>query len=181
MTESLEYKVMVFPPELTLALDRHGREELLELIQQMTRERNIAVILCSHLLRETEHVCDDVVILNLGQGVAKGSVKETTSRVQRNVTLRNRMRLQVPPAAFLETRQVLDGMTNILKLTRINEVEGWLEMELFPASTSGSVNTYQVNRILSALIRAKIPIISFAPEDEPLQDMFLNLSTDAIK
>jgi hypothetical protein len=91
------------------------------------------------------------------------------------------MRIQVPPAAVLETRQVLDGMPNILILTRVNEAEGWLEMDLVTASNSSSVNTYQVNRILSALIRAKIPIISFAPKDGRSQDMFLNLTTDAIK
>ena len=91
------------------------------------------------------------------------------------------MRIQVPPAAVLETQQVLDGMPNMLKLARVNEAEGWLEIELIPASNSSSVNTYQVNRILSALIRAKIPIISFAPGNGRLQDRFMNLTTDTIR
>ena len=103
------------------------------------------------------------------------------SQVQRNITLQNCMRIQVPPAAIPETRQVLDGMPNTLKLTRINEVEGWLEMELLPASNNTSVNPYQVNRILGALIRAKIPIISFAPEAGHLQNGFLNPATEVIK
>lgn len=90
------------------------------------------------------------------------------------------MRIQVPPAAVVETRQVLDGMPNLLKLTHINEVKGWLEMELVPGSSRSSVNPYQVNRILSALIRAKIPIISFAPEEGRVQDIFLNFSKDAL-
>jgi hypothetical protein len=75
------------------------------------------------------------------------------------------MRVQVPPAAVLETRQVLDGMPNILKLSQVNEAKGCLDIELLSGSNSSSINTYQVNRILSALIRAKIPIISFAPEE----------------
>jgi hypothetical protein len=55
-------------------------------------------------------------------------------------------------------------------------------MGLVPVSNNTSVNTYQVNnKILRALIRAKIPIISFAPEDRRLPDVFLNLSADAIK
>ena len=102
------------------------------------------------------------------------------SQAQRNNPLQICMRIQVPPAAVLETRQVLDGMPNILKLTRINEMEGWLEMELVPGFNRNSVNTYQVNRILSALIRARIPIISFAPEDRRLQDTSLNFAREAI-
>ena len=172
---------MFFPDEPALAMGLRGQEELFDLIQQIVRERNIAVVLCSHLLTETEHLGEDVVILNLGQPVAKDSVKDPTSRDQRNVMLSNYMRIQVPPAAVLETRQVLNGMPNILKLSRINEVEGWLEIELLPASNKSSVNTYHVNRILRALIRAKIPIISFAPENGQKQHMNLNLATDVIR
>ena len=75
------------------------------------------------------------------------------------------MRIQVPPAAVVEAQQILDGMPNILKLIHVNELKGQLDIELVPASHSNSVNAYQVNRILSALIRAKIPLISFAPEE----------------
>jgi len=171
---------VVFLDEPTLELDPRGQQELLELIQQIARERNTAVVLCSPLLTEIERVCDDVVILNLGQVVARGSVEEVITRVRKNITLQNCMRVQVPPAAVLETRQVLDGMPNILKLIHVDEAKGCLEMELVPGSHSSSVNTYQVNRILSALIRAKIPIISFAPEEGRLQDIFLNFAKDAV-
>jgi ABC-2 type transport system ATP-binding protein len=172
--------VVVFLDEPTLGLDPRGQQELLELIQQIARERNAAVVLGSQFLTEIERVCDDVVVLNLGQVIAKGPVEEVMGQIQRNVTLRNCMRVQVPPAAVPETRQVLDGMPNILKLTHINEMQGSLEMELVPGSNSSSVNPFQVNRILSALIRAKIPIISFAPEETHLQDTFLNFSRDVM-
>jgi ABC-2 type transport system ATP-binding protein len=172
--------VVVFLDEPTLGLDPRGQQELLELIRRIARERNTAVVLCSQFLTEVERVCDDVVILNLGQVVAKGSVEEVIRRVQRNITPQNCMRVHVPPAAVLETRQVLDGMPNVLKLTQVDEAKGWLKMELIPGSNSSSINTYQVNKILRALIRAKIPIISFAPEEGCLQDIFLNFAKDAI-
>jgi ABC-2 type transport system ATP-binding protein len=171
---------VVFLDEPTLGLDPRGQQQLLELIQQVARDRNTAVVLGSQFLTEIERVCDDVVILDLGQVVARGSFEEVITRVQRNIPLQNCMRVQVPPAAVLETRQVLDGMPNILKLTHVNEAKGWLEMELVPGSNSSSVNSYQVNRILSALIRAKIPIIGFAPEERRSQDIFLNFAKDAI-
>jgi hypothetical protein len=105
----------------------------------------------------------------------------TESKEYKMVTDHYSMRIQVPPAAVLEAHQVLDGMPNILKIIHVNELKGWLEMELVPAAHSNSVNAYQVNRILSALIRAKIPIVSFASETEPLQDRLPNLTTDALK
>src|SRR5215208_4323880 len=154
--------VVVFLDEPTLGLDRRDQRDLLELIQQIARERNIAVVLSTPLLTEVERICDEVVILNLGQIVARGAVEDVIGRAQKNVISLNMMRVHVPPAAVLETRQVLEGMPNVVKLTRINEAEGWLEMGLVPVSKNNSVNTYQVNNtILRALIRAKIPIISF--------------------
>jgi ABC-2 type transport system ATP-binding protein len=174
--------VVVFLDEPALGLNPQDQQELFKLIRQIAHERNIAVVLCTQLLTEVERVCDDVVILNFGQVVARGAVDEVIGRMQRNIMSLDMMRVQVPPAAVVETRQVLEGMPNILKLTRVNEAEGWLEMGLVPVSNNTSVNTYQVNnKILRALIRAKIPIISFAPEDRRLPDVFLNLNTDAIK
>ena len=96
------------------------------------------------------------------------------------MALQNHMRVQVPPAAVLETRQVLDGMPNILKLTHVNEALGWLEVDLCLGASNSAVNSYQVNRILSALIRARIPIISFTCEDGSSQEVFLESSRDTI-
>jgi len=180
MTENREYKIMFLPHGPTLALDQRGRQKLHDLLQHVMRERNIAVILCSHLLKEMEHACD-VAALSLEEKAAKSSENEARSRVQGNITSRSYMRVHVPPAAVLETRQVLDGMPNILRLTRINEVEGWLEIDLIPASNTSSVNPYQVNRILRALIRAKIPILCFGPERMHLENISLNLATDVTR
>jgi len=120
--------VVVFLDEPTLGLDPRGQQELLELVQRIARERSTGVVLCSHLLSEIEGICDDVVILNLGQIVAKGSVAEVIGRVQHNIVLNNALRVQVPPAAVLEARQVLEAMPNILKVTDVGELEGWLRL-----------------------------------------------------
>ena len=171
--------VVVFLDEPTVGLDARGQQELLELIRQIAHERNIAVVLSSYLLTEIERVCDDVVIMNLGKIVACGSVDEVLRRVQRNISLRNSIRIQVPPAAVRESQQVLAGMINIIKLTRVNEAEGWLEMELLPGANGSLVTTYQVNnKILRTLIRAHIPIVSFGSDGGRLPDFFREFITD---
>lgn len=174
--------VVVFLDEPTLGLDPRGQQELLELIQRIARERNTGVVLCSHLLSEIEGVCDDVVILNLGQIVARGTVAEVIGRVQHNIILRNAVRLQVPPALAVQARKVLEKIPNIKKTAPIREMEGWLRVELVASPNGKSSEAYQVtNNILSALIRTKIPILGFEVEGGKLQDVFLQLTEDTVK
>jgi ABC-2 type transport system ATP-binding protein len=174
--------VVVFLDEPTLGLDPRGQAELLELIQRIARERNTAVVLCSHLLSEIENVCDDVVILNLGQIVARGSVAEVVGRVQQNVVLRNAVRVQVSPESVAEARQILEAIPNIMQITPVGELEGWLRMELVPPSNGDLATAHQMNnKILSTLIRAKIPILGFEVEGGRLQDVFLHLTEESIK
>jgi ABC-2 type transport system ATP-binding protein len=174
--------VVVFLDEPTLGLDPRGQQELLELVQRIAHERNTGVVLCSHLLSEIETVCDDVVILNVGQIVAKGTVAEVIGRVQHNIILRNAVRIQVLPESVAEARQVLETMPNIIKVTPIGEIEGWLRLELMPANDGDTDAANQVNnKILSALIRAKIPIMGFEIEGGKLQDVFMHLTEESIK
>ena len=174
--------VVVFLDEPTLGLDPRGQQELLELIQRIARERGTGVVLCSHLLSEIETVCDDVVILNLGQVVARGTVAEVVGRVQHNVILRNAMRVQVPASFVADAKQELEAISNIKKVTPIGEMEGWLRLELVEPVNGDVAKAYQSNNnILSALIRAKIPILSFEVEGGKLQDVFLHLTEETIK
>ncbi len=174
--------VVVFLDEPTLGLDPRGQQELLELIQQIARERGTGVVLCSHMLSEIERVCDDVVILNQGQIVAKGTVAEVIGRVQHNIILRNVLRIQVLAESVAETRKILEKLPNIKGVTPIGEMEGWLKMELNEPVDGNAAKAYLINnQILGALIRAKIPILSFEIEGGRLQDVFLHLTEETIQ
>ena len=63
--------------EPTSALDPAGRRTVRELLEHV-RERDIAVLLNSHLLSEVELVCDRVAILSRGKLVAVGATDELT-------------------------------------------------------------------------------------------------------
>jgi ABC-2 type transport system ATP-binding protein len=67
---------MVILDEPTLGLDPEGINSMLELILSLSREEKITILLCSHLLQQTQKVCDRVGILNEGRLVAKGTMKE---------------------------------------------------------------------------------------------------------
>lgn len=175
--------VVVFLDEPTLGLDPRGQQELLELIQRIARERGTGVILCSHLLSEIENICDDVVILNSGQIVARGTVAEVVDRVQRNIVLGNALRIQVPVDFVSKATQALKAaIPNVTKVTPIGEMDGWLRVELIESANGNSEKSHLINNtILGALIRAKIPILSFEVEGGRLQDVFLHLTEEAIQ
>jgi ABC-2 type transport system ATP-binding protein len=173
---------VVFLDEPTLGLDPRGQQELLELVQRIARDQNASVVLSTHLLSEIENICDDVLILDLGQIVARGSVSQVIGRVQKNIILKSVIRLHVPPLSVTRAREVLETMPNILKISQIGELEGSLRLELM-ASDNGDVTVaYEINnKILNTLIRAKIPILRFEIEGGRLQDIFLHLTEDVIQ
>ena len=174
--------VVVFFDEPTLGLDPRGQQELLELVQKIARERNAAVVISTHLISEIENICDDVLILDMGQIVARGSVAQVIGRVQKNIILKSVLRIHVPPLSVTKTREVLEAMPNILKISQIGELEGSLRLELMAADDGDMAVAYEINnKILSALIRAKIPILRFEVEGGRLQDIFMHLTEDVIQ
>jgi ABC-2 type transport system ATP-binding protein len=175
---------VIFLDEPTIGLDPRGQQELLDLIRQIVQERNAGVILCSHLLTEVENVCDDVVILSSGQIIASGTVAEVTGQTQsrRDGALqRGGLRIQVPTASVAEAQQILAVLPNVMKVTT-NDEAGLLRVEFSDQDkTIASEQPYRNNKMLEALIRAEIPILSFQPEGGRLQDVFLHLTAEAVK
>ena len=53
--------------EPTNGLDAHGRKRMLEIIREIRDSQDTQIILCSHLLRDVEECCDEVMILKEGK------------------------------------------------------------------------------------------------------------------
>jgi ABC-2 type transport system ATP-binding protein len=169
--------VVVFLDEPTLGLDPRGQQELLSLVGRIARERDAGIVLCSHVLSEIESVCDDVVILMGGQVIATGSVDEVMRRAQRDV-----LRVHVPPPFVAEARQVLEAMPKVMQVTSSGEKAGWLGVQFENSAEEAASREMQMNnRVLDALIRAEIPILSFESEGGRLQDVFLQLTEGVTK
>ena len=58
---------MLILDEPTNGLDAEGRKRMLQIIREIRDSRNTQIILCSHLLRDVEECCDEVVILKEGK------------------------------------------------------------------------------------------------------------------
>jgi ABC-2 type transport system ATP-binding protein len=163
---------VVFLDEPTLGLDPRGQQELNQLVKRIARERNAGVILCSHMLPEVEAVCDDVVILSSGEVVARGPVGDVTGKAERNV-----IRVRVPVPAVAYAQRELEALSAVRRVVSGTGQPGWLRVEVDEAGGEDHLN----NRVLDTLIRAAIPILGFEPQSGRLQDVFLDLTTKALK
>jgi ABC-2 type transport system ATP-binding protein len=96
-------QALVHDPDLLLldeptnGLDPGGRAEMLDLIRDISARRQISLVLCSHLLRDVEQVCESVVVLSDGKVAAAGTIAELTGPRRAAYDVR----VKGDPAAFL--------------------------------------------------------------------------------
>ena len=65
---------LLFLDEPTNGMDPKGREEMLELIRDIARNKGLNVILSSHLLPDVEHTCEHVIVLDKGAVATHGRI-----------------------------------------------------------------------------------------------------------
>ncbi len=67
--------------EPTIALDPEATREALALIRRLPQERNVAVLLSSHLLYQVQEICDRVAIFVAGRIVVQGRVADLGTQI----------------------------------------------------------------------------------------------------
>jgi ABC-2 type transport system ATP-binding protein len=82
---------LVFLDEPTAGMDPQGRRLVWELVEALRRD-GVAVLLTTHLMEEAEALADEVVIVDHGRVVAKGSPAELTTASGEQQELRFRAR-----------------------------------------------------------------------------------------
>ena len=96
-------QALVHDPDLLLldeptnGLDPAGRDEMLALVRDISERRQMSLILCSHLLRDVEQVCENVIVFNLGRVAASGRIADLTGPRRAVYDVR----VKGDPAAFL--------------------------------------------------------------------------------
>ncbi len=67
---------LVILDEPTNGLDPSARQRMLRLVREMKEEQGMNVLLCSHLLRDVEQVCDEAIIMKDGLIVHECNLEE---------------------------------------------------------------------------------------------------------
>jgi ABC-2 type transport system ATP-binding protein len=67
---------LLFLDEPTAGMDPTGRQEMLDLIKDISTVKSINIILSSHLLPDIEYACQDVVVMHQGKLIIQGNIEE---------------------------------------------------------------------------------------------------------
>ena len=160
---------VIFLDEPTLGLDPMGQLQVLELITRIAREHGVTVVLSTHLLAEVEQACREVLILNRGRVVARGTVSE----VARRAAAPRRGRVTVPPEQRGRALEALAG-TEVLASAGPDH-GGELELIMPP----GVPPEAAASAALGRLVGAGVPVLGFALEGGRLSDAFLTVTSEA--
>ncbi len=91
--------------EPTNGMDPAGRQEMLDLARDLSRNKGMSVLFSSHLLPDVESVCDHILVLGRGALLAQGDVR-TLKEVHR---LCYEVRLKGDPEPFLRRLRQASG------------------------------------------------------------------------
>lgn len=95
-------RALVHAPELlildepTNGLDPRGRREIHDLLLQLAGERQVGILLCTHLLDDVERLCHRIGIIDQGRTVVEGTLGDLLGAG--NSSLRYRLRSDKVPA-----------------------------------------------------------------------------------
>lgn len=70
---------VIFLDELTTGLDSQARREVWQILRNL-KDKGLSIILTSHFMDEVEVLCDTICILNKGESVFYGTVKEAIEK-----------------------------------------------------------------------------------------------------
>ena len=92
---------LVILDEPTNGMDPEGRDEVLELARDLSRNKGMSLLFSSHLLPDVEAVCDHVMVMGRGRLLAQGKISDLKQRHDREFEIR----VKGDQATFTQTLQ----------------------------------------------------------------------------
>ena len=140
---------LLFLDEPTNGMDPKGREEMLELIRDITQRKGINLILSSHLLPDVETTCERVVVLDAGSIVAAGPIQELKGPPRRTFEIRVKGNVTAFTAGLTEAGIECDDIGDDLMRVRMEERLG--AQDLFALAVTHDVQVRHLRPSVSTL------------------------------
>lgn len=150
--------------EPTVGVDPQSRNRMLELLREWNRQ-GMTIIYTSHFLGEAEILCDELVILDEGKVLAKGSLGDLLSTLPVRITL-----LKTTP-----------NLENILKNWEQKTGKTWEFGEIPGTLTTELKDNCDMNWFWDQLSKSGVPVESIGIERPRLEDLFLRLTGRALR
>jgi ABC-2 type transport system ATP-binding protein len=150
---------LLFLDEPTNGMDPKGRDEMLELIYDLGHNKNVNLILSSHLLPDVEFTCDHVIVMDKGQVAAQGPIDELKGPAGRVFELR--------------VKGDLTGFVEVLQQAGI-ECHSTDEdvMRVFVPAGAGGADGRDQQAIFELASRHRVQVRHLRPSVPTLEDVF---------
>lgn len=114
--------------EPTNGLDPEGTQEVLSFLREQVRSDGLTIFISSHLMSEIEEFCDTVCVINHGQLVASGNVRELLKPHERvvRVTFQGPLPNQDFSRRHKQIRHVEPISSDTLEITLASDDSAWL-------------------------------------------------------
>lgn len=139
--------------EPTNGLDPNGIHEFRDIVKNLAREKNISVLISSHLISEVQLMCDSVSIINNGSIIRNATIEEILSNDEILWTLDN------PKKALT----ILKDNFSIDASIVLGKVSALVDIEILP----------EINK---AFMNSGINIQFVENKKQTLEDLFLTLT-----
>jgi ABC-2 type transport system ATP-binding protein len=149
---------IVFLDEPTSGIDHEGVNELLDLIMNMVKERNMTVVISSHQLQQVQKICNRVGIMAQGHLVAEGPI----DRLGREALGGGRFRVEV---------QVSEPNSRLID--SIKQIEGVISVESSRDLLLIVCNRDLRPQIAKAIVESNTLLVQMKIQDHALEDIYM--------
>lgn len=143
--------------EPTNGLDPQGREEMLELVRSVSHGKGVNVLVSSHLLKDIERTCDEVIVVAKGSLVEQGRI-ETLKQLSATPL---DVELLTPSEAFADRIAAKGG--------RILRQESYNYRVVMPGDDAVQMS----RRVFEAAVETGVQLRSVVIAQRSLEDAFL--------
>ena len=151
---------VLFLDEPTLGLDPLGAKNMRELILNLRQEKDVTVLMSSHVLPEVESICDVVGIFDHGHLVAVDTIHNLRSTASDSVNLE--LLLAQPNEEALQALSQIPGVNQARMAESRIEINVVKNKELRPL-------------ILQEALNNNAQVLSFGLQESSLEDILLRL------
>ena len=154
--------------EPTTAIDPLGVTEILDLLRSLVVERQMAILLSSHLLNQVQSVCDRIGIFSAGRLIGQGSMTELAARFGED-TAHVEAEIQPPlDGGEARVREVLAAIPGVVNVTAPRRsIDPWV-LDVRPATDETRVR----RAVLAAATSTGLDLTSVRSNAPALEDLY---------
>jgi len=154
----LHHPDLIILDEPTNGLDPQGQKEIRDLIKSLNQDKNITILISSHILFEIEQIANRMVIIDKGHALVEGNVQELVNSQDRQVAF-----VLGDPAAALTLLNETVWASRIIKST--------------PERIYFKINKEEIPELNAFLVNHHAQVFALEPV-RSLEEFFLQITED---